>query len=161
VADDPMILDWAALANLAARMAEDARAERPPEVVIGVLRNGMIPAVMICHQLGIRDLRGLHVTHTLTDGVNAIKSSRPEEHNTASLGDLAGKDVLIVDDIAGSGDTLRSVVALVQAAGPATVRTAVCVINRANWRNPTDPRQVVTYVGTFADRWVVFPWESR
>lgn len=161
MAGDPILLDWTTLQSLTTRLAEDALLERPPDVVIGVLRNGMIPAVMVCHQLGLRDLRGLHVTHTIADGVDAAKTVRPQMQNIASLGDLVGRDVLIIDDIAGSGETLSDVVTLVRVAGPVTVRTAVCVVKRANWRNPTDPRRELTYIGTFVDRWVIFPWENR
>jgi hypoxanthine phosphoribosyltransferase len=161
VAADPIILDWSALQSLTARLVEDIRLERAPDIVIGVLRNGMIPAVIICHQLGLRDLRGLHVTHTIGDGVNSMKTARPLTHNIASLGDLTGRHALVVDDISGSGETLSEVVELVRAAGPVTVRTAVCIINRANWHNPMDPRRQVTYIGTFVDRWVIFPWENR
>lgn len=161
VAGDPMVLGWNELAGLTGRLAADAGSVGVPDVVVGVLRNGMIPAVMVCHQLGVRDLRGLHVTHTATDGIDAAKTDRPVAHNIASLGDLTGKDVLVVDDIAGSGETLLDVVTLVRAAGPVTIRTAVCVVNRANWRNPSDPRQVLTYVGALVDRWVIFPWETR
>ena len=156
-----MVLDWTAVQSLTTRLAEDALLERTPDVVVGVLRNGMIPAVMICHQLGLRDLRGLHVTHTIADGVDSAKTVRPQMQNVASLGDLVGRHVLIVDDIVGSGETLSDVVTLVRVARPVTVRTAVCVVNRANWRNPTDPRRELTYVGTFVNRWVIFPWENR
>jgi hypoxanthine phosphoribosyltransferase len=161
VAGDPIVLGWTALQSLTTRLAEDARLERIPDVVIGVLRNGMIPAVMVCHQLGLRDLRGLHVTHTIADGVDSAKTVRPLVQNIASLGDLTGRHVLVVDDISGSGETLSDVVALVLAAGPITVRTAVCLVNRANWRNPTHPRLELTYVGSLVDRWVIFPWENR
>jgi len=115
---------------------------------------------MICHALGVRDLRSVHVTRTVADGVDADKTPEPVCRNAASLGDLAGADVLVVDDIAGSGATLRDVAGLVRACEPATVRTAACVVNQANWRDHRDPHQVVTYIGVTVDRWVIFPWEK-
>jgi uncharacterized protein len=161
VAGEPVVLDWVALAAIAERVAGLARAGGVPDVVVGVARNGLVPAVIICHALGVRDLRSVHVTRTVADGADAGKTPEPVHRNIASLGDLTGADVLIVDDIAGSGATLRDVAGLVRAQGPATVRTAACVVNRANWRDHSDPHQVVTYIGATVDRWVIFPWETR
>jgi hypothetical protein len=161
VAGEPVVLDWETLAGIAERVAESARAGGLPDVVVGVARNGLVPAVMICHALGVRDLRSVHVTRTVADGVDADKTPGPVCRNVASLGDLAGADVLVVDDIAGSGATLRGVAGLVRAGGPAAVRTAACVVNRANWLDRRDPHQVVTYIGVTVDRWVIFPWEKR
>jgi len=161
VAGEPIILDWIALASMAARVAELARIERVPDVVVGISRNGLVPAVIICHALGVRDLRSVHVTRTVADGADAGKTPEPVRHNVASLGDLTGADVLIVDDIAGSGATLRDVAGLVRARKPATVRTAACVVNRGNWRHHSDPHRAATYIGVTVDRWVIFPWETR
>ncbi len=161
VAGEPIVLDWAALSGIAARVAGLAHAGGVPDVVVGVSRNGLVPAVIICHALGVRDLRSVHVTRTVADGVDADKTPEPVHRNVASLGNLTGADVLIVDDIAGSGATLRDVAGLVRARGPATVRTAACVVNRANWRDHSDPHRAVTYIGVTVDRWVIFPWETR
>jgi uncharacterized protein len=161
VAGEPVVLDWETLTGIAERVAELARAGGVPDVVVGVARNGLIPAVVICHALGVRDLRSVHVTRTIADGVDADKTPEAVCRNAASLGDLAGADVLVVDDIAGSGATLRDVAGLVRAGAAATVRTAACVVNRANWRDHRDPDQVVTYIGVAVDRWVIFPWEKR
>lgn len=161
MAGDPLLLGWEAMAGIAKRVAEWARAGGEPDVVVGVARNGLVPAVMICHALGVRDLRSVHVTRTVADGVDADKTPEPACRNAASLGDLAGADVLVVDDIVGSGATLRHVASLVGARGPAAVRTAACVVNRANWRDRRDPHEVVTYIGLSVDRWVIFPWEKR
>ena len=160
VAGEPIVLDWVALAGIATRVAGLARAGGVPDVVVGIARNGLVPAVIICHALGVRDLRSVHVTRTIADGVDAGKTPEPVHRNIASLGDLAGADVLIVDDIAGSGATLRDVAGLVRARRPATVRTAACVVNQANWRDHSDPHRAVTYIGATVDRWVIFPWET-
>jgi hypoxanthine phosphoribosyltransferase len=161
VAGEPVVLDWVALSGIAERVAGLARAGGVPDVVVGVARNGLVPAVIICHALGVRDLRSVHVTRTVADGADAGKTPEPVHRNVTSLGDLTGADVLIVDDIAGSGATLRDVAGLVRARGPAAVRTAACVVNRANWRDHRDPNLVVTYIGATVDRWVIFPWETR
>src|SRR5205823_13703834 len=116
------------------------------------------------HQLGVRDVRGIEVTRTLTDGPNEAKAPYPQITNPASLGALdAGADVLLVDDVAGSGDTVDTVANLLTSAGAVRVRRAVVVVNTVNWNlgNTVAPQQVQDYIGTTCTGWVRFPWEVR
>jgi hypoxanthine phosphoribosyltransferase len=115
---------------------------------------------LAAHRLGLRDVRAVEVVHTVADGVNAAKTAAPTAVNAASLGDLADADVLLVDDVAGTGQTLAATVRLVQLAGAARVRAAVCVVNEDNWTDPRSADQVVDYIGTTTRGWVVFPWED-
>lgn len=151
-------LDWSTLAGLTTTLAAAVANDGRPEVIVGVLRGGAVPAVLAAHQLGLRAVRSVEITHTTLDGPNAAKTSRPQLANPASLGEVAGLDVLVVDDVAGSGDTLAAARALVQDAGAIRVRTAVCVLNELNW---TTDQRLPSYVGTRCRGWVRFPWESR
>jgi hypoxanthine phosphoribosyltransferase len=160
VAVEPIRLTWTAIAAVNAELSTAVKADGVPDVVVGILRGGLIPAVAMCHQLNIRDLRAVHVTHTISDDIGAEKTSKPLRANISSLGDLTGQHVLIVDDIAGTGDTILDATNLVTSLGVATVRTAVCVVNTANWKQALLPRRQINYIGTIVDRWVVFPWEA-
>ncbi|MEH1016860.1 phosphoribosyltransferase family protein [Micromonospora sp. CPCC 206060] len=153
------MLGWDDITATADRIASEVRADKVPDVLVGVLRGGVIPAVLLAHALGVRRVRAVEVLHTTADGVDAVKSSTPQVANAASLGDLTGADVLVVDDVAGSGDTVARTVALVWASGAARVRTAIFVVNAGNWRRPQKPGQALTYIGDAVDGWVVFPWE--
>ncbi|MBX7269601.1 purine phosphoribosyltransferase [Micromonospora sp. Llam7] len=155
----PIALTWADVTKTVDTFAGQVRTDRVPDVLVGVLRGGLVPAVLLSHQLGVREVRAVEVVHTLDDTVNADKSGTPRVVNPATLGDLKGMDVLLVDDIAGSGDTLVCVVGLLHAAGAKRVRTAVLTVNRANWHRPQSPADVVRYLGSQVDSWVIFPWE--
>jgi hypoxanthine phosphoribosyltransferase len=157
------ILTWEQLTQITTRLARAARADTAPATVVGVLRGGMIPAVHIAHLLGVRDMRALDVTHTLADGINAAKAPSPVLRNLVSLGDLTGCDVLLVDDIAGTGETLAASHRLLRAAGAARVRTAACAVNEVNWHRASerDPGGAITYIGASYQGWVVFPWEQQ
>ncbi|MEU8352327.1 phosphoribosyltransferase family protein, partial [Streptomyces sp. NPDC048845] len=111
----PIWLAWSGIEAFTRDLVEQASGDGLPETVVGIMRGGMIPAVMIAHELGIRDVRTIEVTHTETDGVNAAKTRAPATKHPASLGDLAGRDVLLVDDIAGSGATLERTRRMVEA----------------------------------------------
>ncbi|MEU8075882.1 phosphoribosyltransferase family protein [Catellatospora citrea] len=160
MAGEPIMIDWDQLRSLTAGLAEQVAREGDPDVVVGVLRGGMVPAVLMCHALGSRELRAVDVTHTLSDKVAADKSDAPTVRNENALGELAGLDVLIVDDIAGSGDTLEAVHGLIAGRGAARIRSAVCIVNVANWNRQQPADQYVTYIGDAVERWVVFPWEA-
>jgi hypoxanthine phosphoribosyltransferase len=155
------MLGWPELTATVTQIAGRVHADGLPDVVVGVLRGGLIPAVLLAHRLGVRAVRAVEVVHTVADGVDAAKTVAPRVFNAASLGRLDALHVLVVDDIAGSGATLASTVDLVHDAGAATVRTAVCVVNAVNWRRPECPDRALTYIGTTVEGWVIFPWEQQ
>jgi hypoxanthine phosphoribosyltransferase len=160
-AQAPAALSWQRFHELGRALAASAAADGVPDVIVGVVRGGMMPAVLIAHQLGVRTVRAFDATHTVDDSVNAPKLSVPAVRDVDSLGDLTGLDVLIVDDVAGSGMTARVCVEHVGEAGAARVRSAVLVVNEANWSGSTPPGRALSYIGQTTDRWVVFPWEGQ
>jgi len=101
---------------------------------------------------------GLELTHTAVDGSNAPKTAQPVLRNPASLGNLSALDVVVVDDIAGSGETIVAAVRLVRASGARRVRTFVCAVNTLNWRHTRD--RPADIVGREIAGWVKFPWET-
>lgn len=155
-------LTWAELDRVVARTAVQVRAAGVPDVVIGILRGGMVPAVMLAHQLGVRCVRGIAATRTTSECPNATKHEQPVLADPVVLGDLAGRDVLVVDDVAGTGRTMRAVAGLIAKQRPSRVRQVVVVVNTANWTDcATDRFDQFDDVGTACAGWVRFPWESR
>lgn len=157
-------LTWTDLDRHLAVLADRIRTDGVPHVIVGILRGGMIPAVALAHQLGVRNVRGIEVTRTLTDAPNGAKAQHPQIANPASVGALdAGADVLLVDDVIGSGDTVNTAANLLSSAGAVRVRRAVVVVNTVNWctSNTVAPQQVQDYIGTTCTGWVRFPWEVR
>lgn len=145
------------------RIAMAVSADGVPDIVVGILRGGMIPAVQLAHLLGIRTVRAVELTRTTADEVNAAKTPCPVAANPGSLGDLSDRDVLIVDDIAGSGLTMLACRDLVQEAGAARVRTVAMTVNAVNWElaRRGSPAGELTYVGHVYRGWVIFPWEHQ
>ncbi len=162
--DSTIALDitWDEVARVIAVLAEHVRADGLPDVVVGILRGGMVPAVLLAHQLGVRDVRGIEVTRTLADGPNGAKTPRPVITNPASLGTFRNDDVLLVDDVVGSGDTSDAAAGLLSGC-TSRVRRAVVVVNTINWNavNTRAPHGVQDYIGTTSAGWVRFPWEVR
>ncbi|HXW38045.1 MAG TPA: phosphoribosyltransferase family protein, partial [Nitrososphaerales archaeon] len=67
--------------------------------------------------------------------------------------EVAGKTVLVVDDLVDEGDTLRTVVKHLSSKNPRSIRTAV--LFRKPWSSVTPDYYLETL-----DEWVVFPWEK-
>lgn len=153
-------LTWPQVGELIERIAQQADDDGAPQTLVAVLRGGAIPSVWLSHHLQVRDVRAVEVTHTADDSPYAAKTPEPVAVNPASLGDLVGRDVLIVDDVAGSGQTLATVVRLVAQAGAGRVRTAVCAVNSDNWAGPQLAGATITYIGQTINGWVIFPWEA-
>ncbi|MBR8742579.1 phosphoribosyltransferase [Nocardiopsis sp. MG754419] len=153
-------LTWSRIGEMVDRIADRAGSDGAPRVLVAVLRGGAVPAVWLSHRLGMRDVRVVEVTHTTDNGHHAAKTPEPVAVNPASLGDLTGQDVLIVDDVAGTGHTLAATARLVTRAGAARVRTAVCAVNHDNWTGSAPPEATLTYIGQSTRGWVVFPWEG-
>ncbi|MFC9585823.1 phosphoribosyltransferase [Streptomyces yangpuensis] len=158
---EPLYLSWEEIGLATATLAQQTAAAGVPQAVVGIVRGGLIPAVWIAHRLGVHDVRTIEVTRTTSDDINAAKAPLPTLRNPASLGDLTGLDVLLVDDIAGSGTTLAHTARIVQELGPARVRTAVLAVNRANWPAGPEPHHRIDHIARQTATWVVFPWEEQ
>ncbi|MGW5736282.1 MULTISPECIES: phosphoribosyltransferase [Streptomyces] len=138
-----------------------------PDLLVAVVRGGMVPATIIAHHLRIRDVRCLQVRHTVGEEIGSPKSASPSIHHPHSLSDVAGTDVLIVDDVVGSGKTLSFSGELLDGLGAARIRTAVLAVNLINWRREhskppaNDPVRLLDYVGSLHEGWVICPWELQ
>ncbi|MFC5186804.1 phosphoribosyltransferase [Actinomadura harenae] len=151
-------MTWGDIQQHVASVTAAITRDGSPEAIVAIARGGLIPAVLLAHRFGCRDLRTLNFTHTTTDAVHADKTTSPVLTGVLAVDGLAGRDVLLVDDIAGSGDTLAAARHLLShTAAARRLRTVVLVVNTANW---TRHQQAPTYVGHRVEGWVTFPWEQ-
>ncbi|MCK9878271.1 hypothetical protein MXD59_21280 [Frankia sp. Ag45/Mut15] len=170
---DADVLTWPELTDITEQLAAAVAADAVPDVIVGILRGGMVPAVLLAHRLGVRDVRALPITHTRYDGVNAPKTERPMLAYPGSVGRLEGRDVLVVDDVMGSGETLEAACGHLAGQGARRIRSAICLRNRANQPvadtagagddvadDGGGDARTPTYLGREIQRWVVFPWEQ-
>ena len=153
-------LTWRDIESIAAELATIIRLDGLPDCIVGLQRGGLVPAVMLSHRLGVRVIRVLDVSLTIDDSVLSAKRRQPVFGPLPHLGGIGDCDVLVVDDVAGSGATLRATVSLLREYRPASIRTLVCALNTGRQH---DTRLLVsgsvTYVGCTAAGWFIFPWE--
>lgn len=137
--------EYGALANRLVKMLRDERIRL--DLIIGVARGGIPLAMVLGDQLGVR----LDIINIKSyDGIASRK--KPKVVSTLTE-EVAGKTVLVVDDLVDEGDTLRTVVKHLSSKNPRSIRTAV--LFRKPWSSVTPDYYLETL-----DEWVVFPWEK-
>jgi hypoxanthine phosphoribosyltransferase len=121
-----------------------------PTMVLGIARGGLLPAATIAYALDVKNLFTVNVEfYTGVDERLQFPVMLPPLLDTV---DIAGATVLIADDVADTGATLKLVTDFC-AAHVADVRCAVLY---------EKPRSTVKchYVWRRTDRWIDFPWSS-
>lgn len=121
-----------------------------PEVVVAIARGGLLLAGSISYALGAKACGALNVE--FYTGVGTVLPEPVVLPPMIDEGALAGKRVLLVDDVSDSGRTLAKVVELISAWG-AEVKT-VCLY--------TKPRTILApdFEWRRTDKWITFPWSS-
>lgn len=121
-----------------------------PDVIVGVTRGGWVPARVLSDLLGIPALTTVGVEFYV--GVAETRTAPVLTQNVSV--DVAGKKVLLVDDVADTGGSLQLAMKHLQQQGAAEVRVATV------YRKPLS---VVTpdFYEKETERWVVFPWDAK
>lgn len=129
------------------------RARWPIQTVIGIGRGGWVPASALAELLSAN-----YVSITASYNIGDDIESPAADDVYVDLGNLTAtnprRDVLVVDDVAGTGRTISKVVENLRNRGFASIHTATLCLNEG-CEVPPD-----VWVWTVRD-WVVFPWELR
>lgn len=122
-----------------------------PDLIMSITRGGMLPAGTISYAMGIKNLHIINVE--FYTGVDARLPMPVLLPPVPAAVDLSAKKVLVVDDVADTGETLRMVRDFC-AEHVAETRTAVLY---------EKSQSVVKcdYVWKRTDEWISFPWSSE
>ena len=121
-----------------------------PDIVLSITRGGLLPAGAIAYAL---DNKNIHIINV--EFYTGVDERLPEPVFLAPLPSthyLADRTVLIIDDVADTGETLRMVRDFCDEHASES-RTAVLY---------EKPRSVIAcdYVWKHTDEWIAFPWSS-
>lgn len=125
-----------------------------PDIIVSIARSGLIPAAMIAYALGNKQLYVIKV-----DFSKVQKSGQDQELNdrpviTQELSkDVQGLKVLVVDEMAVSGSTLKLVKTYMEMKNPREVRYAVL------YKQPWAEFQP-DYSGQEIKAWPLYPWKE-
>ncbi|MCE7735374.1 MAG: phosphoribosyltransferase [Candidatus Heimdallarchaeota archaeon] len=119
-----------------------------PDVVIGVARGGWIPGRLLADFLHIKETVNIKVEAYELIGETNVEASVTQDINV----NIEGKKVLVVDDIADSGESLVAVYNSLKAKHPDVVKTATIYYK---------PRSAIKpdFFAEETTAWVIFPWE--
>ncbi len=142
------VIAWDKFAALTAQLVEKL-APANPDIIIGIARAGLIPATTVACMLR-REMYPVRITRRVND---EVMYQTPVWKVPVSP-DVAGKTVIVVDEIADTGQTLHLVAERVRELGAAQVLTA-CLV-RHSWADP-----VPDFVALVTDELVIFPWNRQ
>jgi len=143
-----MEVPWDLFGELCRALALKVARDYQPDLVVGIARAGVIPGAVVASILRV-DFHSLKISRKEGD---AVVRARPAILSAAPT-QAAGKRVLLVDEIATSGDTLRLALAAVRDVRPAEVRTATSFARTSGYKPD--------YFALETDATVIFPWDRK
>lgn len=139
-------LSWSELDGLAQQLAAAVQKAYDPDAVVGVVKGGVFAGAAVAEALG-RKFFAVRISRRSRDrGL----LPRPKIWGRMPPA-VRGRRVLVVDDVAASGETLRLARRLATAAGARTVRTASIAVHKKGFRPD--------FYALASDDLIVFPWD--
>jgi hypoxanthine phosphoribosyltransferase len=139
---------WENIYDLCIDLAHKIKNSRNlPNSLIGVARGGLVPARIVADLLELRSIEVVHCEYY--SYLDRKSKPRVGPINAAAV---RGRDVLVVDDVADTGESLNAVEESIKSLGPKRVNTAVIYLKPWN-------KSRVDYHATETDAWIIFPWE--
>ncbi|GAB76624.1 hypothetical protein SAMN05421595_1757 [Austwickia chelonae] len=122
-----------------------------PDIILSITRGGLLPTGAISYAL---DIKALHIINVeFYTGIDSRMMEPVFLPPLPATQDLSGQKVLIVDDVADTGRTLKRVRDF---CGPHVAEVRVAVLFEK-------PQSLVKsdYVWKRTERWITFPWSAE
>ena len=128
-----------------------------PDLIVAIARGGMLPAGAISYALGVKANGAINVEFYTGVGKTMLEPEILEPY--MDISSLEGKRVLIVDDVADSGKTLKLIMDLIAKEGLSMGSDSAKVDARSAtiYLKPTSIIKP-EYVFKQTDKWINFPW---
>jgi hypoxanthine phosphoribosyltransferase len=121
-----------------------------PDMVVGITRGGLIPARILADLLETSEFTTIHIEFYID--INQTKAEPTLKQPLTTK--VAGKKVLLVDDIADSGESLKLAKTHLQQQCASEVKTATLYQKPQSITTPDFYEKQTT-------NWVVFPWDTK
>ncbi len=142
--------DWDEVYELCRILAKKIRESNfKPDAIVAVARGGWVPARILADLLFVKELYSVKAEHW---GIVATPTGKAKITQPLTV-DLSGKSVLVVDDVADTGETVEIVAKHVMERNAKEVRTAVIDFKHTS-------KFVPDYYAKEMENWawIVYPW---
>ena len=140
-------ISWSEYGNLAEALAEKVRANgKMYDLVVGIARGGIPVAMVVSDHLNVK------IDFINVKSYNDIGKRTPPRILSTLIEGVAGKNVLLVDDLVDQGDTMAFLSRYLNDQKPKTLETAVM------FKKPWSKTEPDYFLETVTE-WVVFPFE--
>ncbi len=145
------IVTWDEIEDWCRNLSDKIISNPIPDAIIGLSRGGLVPARMISDKLLIKELYAIKTEHW---GLTATKDGTATLRQGLSS-DIRGMNVLIVDDITDTGQSMKVAVDYVKSQSPKSVQTAAMLhITHSEFKPDYFAREISDSQWT----WFIFPW---
>lgn len=120
------------------------------DCIVAICRGGWIPARIISDLSGVQDVGNLRI-----ESYDVYEKKEPKITQSVSI-NIKDKNVLLVDDIADSGDSLMLAKDYLLKKSPKNLMTATIHYKSKSKIMPDFFAEEVD-----ADVWIIYPWEKR
>jgi len=143
------VLTWNRVYNVLFNLAEKIQNSRfEPDVVVGICRGGWVPARVICDLIGVHTLANVGV-----EFYTGIDTCEPRPRVTQPIStSIVNKKILLVDEVADTGQSLMLAKECITKRKPKEVRTVTMYMKPWSSFEPD-------YCWLKTSSWLVFPWE--
>jgi len=142
---------WDEIYNMLLNLADKIRRDGfNPDIIVGVSRGGWPPARIMSDLLDNQELANVRVEFY----VDIAKTMRKPVITQSLSVPVEGKRVLVMDDVADTGMSLRLVKSHVEERGAREIKTATIYYKPWSVIKPE-------YYERETRKWVIFPWERK
>ena len=144
------LVNWDQVVRFSSSLAEQIRRDGyVPDIVIAIARGGYVPARLVCDHLDIYNLTSIRISH-YTAGCTRFEQARLSMPLCVDVKDM---QVLVVDDVDDSGDTLGLALEHISTFRPSKIKTAVLHHKKVSSLMPDYYAEPVIQW-----RWITYPW---
>jgi uncharacterized protein len=149
-------LSWDAFNELARASIQQVRDDNfSPEIIVGIARGGLPFLTTVSSGFNVREVGVMFVQKTVSDAEFAERLPAAVLHGIGLPYPVARKNVLLVDDIIRSGQSLSVALKVLQELQAASVKVITLYKQAGMYDfNPYAPVEVGK------DDWIIFPWDD-
>lgn len=141
-----MYLNWKDIIDICLQLSNEVKYSGDiPDMIVGIATGGLIPMVLIKNLLDVTDYNIIAVSHYI--GTERIPDARMVSYG---IENRVHRNVLIVDDIADTGETIKLAKDIYKDAKTLTLLKRYSCKVDIDYYKPIDHEQ-----------WVVFPWDRQ